>query len=61
MVYFLGILSNTVPLTYTENHSHVLSVVAKDCGGKTSAPLIVVVKVTKPCKNGWSGMLTKSE
>ena len=40
-----GVLRNTQPLNYTSSHSHVLSVVATDCGGKKSAPVLVIVEV----------------
>lgn len=49
-----GVLRNTEPLNYTSSHSHVLSVVATDCGGKKSAPVLVIVEVRPPCHTGWS-------
>lgn len=45
IVLYAGVLRNTEPLNYTSSHSHVLSVVATDCGGKKSAPVLVIVEV----------------
>ena len=45
VVLYEGVLRITEPLNYTSSHSHVLSVVATDCGGKKSAPVLVIVEV----------------
>ena len=49
-----GILRNTRPLNYTESHSYVLSIVAADCSGLKSVPVLVIVEVKQPCHTGWS-------
>ncbi|XP_048486862.1 calsyntenin-1 [Plutella xylostella] len=51
-----GVISNTEPLDYEKSHNHILSVVAYDCGMKQSAPVMVTIKVNKPCKAGWKGV-----
>lgn len=45
-------------LKASDTQNYVLSVVAKDCGGLKSAPVIIVIKVKKPCKNGWTDVST---
>ena len=54
---FAGVIGNTRPLNYSVSHSYVLSVVAHDCGGKESRPLLVTVEVKHACNTGWSGKL----
>ena len=56
MLSLAGFLKNTRPLKYDESHSYVLSIVANDCGGKKSAPILVIVEVKQPCKTGWNGL-----
>lgn len=51
-----GIISNTVPLNFTNAHNFVLSVVAKDCGDKKSSPILVIIEVKQPCRSGWTGL-----
>ncbi|CAB3255145.1 unnamed protein product [Arctia plantaginis] len=51
-----GIIRNTEPLDYEKSHNHILSVVAYDCGMMQSAPVMVTIKVNKPCRAGWKGV-----
>ena len=53
-----GVIRNTVPLSASESRSHVLSVVATDCGGKESSPVLVTITVIPRCSTAWSGELT---
>ncbi|CAH2238730.1 jg27656 [Pararge aegeria aegeria] len=50
-----GVIRNTEPLEYDKSHNHILSVVAYDCGMMPSAPVMVTIKVNKPCRAGWKG------
>ena len=50
-----GIIRNSAPLSATESRSHVLSVVATDCGGKESSPVLVTITVLPRCTTSWSG------
>jgi calsyntenin 1 len=50
-----GVIRNTEPLDYEKSHNHILSVVAYDCGMLQSAPVMVTIKVNKPCRAGWKG------
>ena len=52
---FTGVIRNTEPLEYDKSHNHILSVVAYDCGMMQSAPVMVTIKVNKPCRAGWKG------
>ncbi|KOB75605.1 Calsyntenin-1, partial [Operophtera brumata] len=49
------VIRNTEPLDYEKSHNHILSVAAYDCGMKQSAPVMVTIKVNKPCRAGWKG------
>ncbi|XP_050678397.1 calsyntenin-1 [Leptidea sinapis] len=51
-----GVIRNTEPLDYEKSHNHILSVVAYDCGKMQSAPVMVTIKVNKPCRAGWKGI-----
>ncbi|XP_045779851.1 calsyntenin-1 isoform X2 [Maniola jurtina] len=51
-----GVIRNTEPLEYDKSHNHILSVVAYDCGMLQSAPVMVTIKVNKPCRAGWKGL-----
>ncbi|XP_059047113.1 calsyntenin-1 [Achroia grisella] len=51
-----GVIRNTEPLDYEKSHNHILSVVAYDCGMMQSAPVMVTIKVNKPCRPGWKGL-----
>ncbi|XP_063834937.1 calsyntenin-1 [Ostrinia nubilalis] len=51
-----GVIRNTEPLDYEKSHNHILSVVAYDCGMLQSAPVMVTIKVNKPCRAGWKGV-----
>ncbi|KAJ2954976.1 hypothetical protein O0L34_g3319 [Tuta absoluta] len=51
-----GVIRNTEPLDYEKAHNYILSVVAYDCGMMQSAPVMVTVKVNKPCRAGWKGV-----
>ncbi|CAH0731724.1 unnamed protein product, partial [Brenthis ino] len=51
-----GVIRNTEPLEYDKSHNHILSVVAYDCGMMQSAPVMVTIKVNKPCRAGWKGL-----
>ncbi|XP_063630057.1 calsyntenin-1 [Cydia splendana] len=51
-----GVIRNTEPLDYEKSHNHILSVVAYDCGMMQSAPVMVTIKVNKPCRAGWKGV-----
>ena len=50
-----GVIRNRVPLSASESRSHVLSVVAVDCGGKESSPVLVTITVLPTCRTGWEG------
>ena len=50
-----GVISNSLPLSAAESRSHVLSVVATDCGGKESSPVLVTITVLPACTTSWSG------
>jgi len=54
-----GVIGNTRPLNYSVSHSYVLSVVAHDCGGKESRPLLITVEVKHACNTGWSGLASQ--
>ncbi|CAG9796024.1 unnamed protein product [Diatraea saccharalis] len=51
-----GVIRNTEPLDYEKSHNHILSVVAYDCGMLQSVPVMVTIKVNKPCRAGWKGI-----
>ena len=42
-------------LGFRESGRHVVSVVATDCGGKESSPVLVTVTVTPACSTAWAG------
>ena len=50
-----GIITNSVILSSAESRSHVLSVVAVDCGGKESSPVLVTITVLPHCRTKWEG------
>ena len=50
-----GVITNTQELSSVESRSHVLSVVATDCGGKESSPVLVTITVSPPCQTQWTG------
>ena len=50
-----GVITNTAPLSAQESRSHVLSVIATDCGGKESSPVLVTITVLPKCKTSWAG------
>ena len=50
-----GVISTTAPLSRAESGRHVVSVVATDCGGKESSPVLVTVTVTPACSTAWAG------
>ena len=50
-----GIITNSVILSSAESRSHVLSVVAVDCGGKESSPVLVTITVLPHCQTQWEG------
>ena len=50
-----GVISNSLALSAAESRSHVLSVVATDCGGKESSPVLVTITVLPACTTSWSG------
>ena len=54
-----GVISNSLALSATESRSHVLSVVATDCGGKESSPVLVTITVLPKCSTSWSGTMYK--
>lgn len=56
-----GVLRNRLPLNYTQSHSHIVSVVAHDCGMRESKPTLVTVKVRRQCTPGWTGFEEKVE
>ena len=45
-----GAITNTAPLSAQESRSHVLSVIATDCGGKESSPVLVTITVLPKCQ-----------
>ncbi|PZC75223.1 hypothetical protein B5X24_HaOG206530 [Helicoverpa armigera] len=51
-----GVIRNTEALDYEKSHNHILSVVAYDCGMLQSTPVMVTIKVNKPCMAGWKGV-----
>jgi len=46
---------NTEPLDNTRQSNYVVEVVAEDCAGLTSNPILVNVKVTPMCRPHWTG------
>uniref|UniRef100_A0A0K0F0E3 Calsyntenin-1 (inferred by orthology to a D. melanogaster protein) n=1 Tax=Strongyloides venezuelensis TaxID=75913 RepID=A0A0K0F0E3_STRVS len=44
-----GILSNIRPLNYSSTDSHILTIIAQDCGMKKSKSILVTVKVYRRC------------
>uniref|UniRef100_A0A7E4ZS07 Calsyntenin-1 n=1 Tax=Panagrellus redivivus TaxID=6233 RepID=A0A7E4ZS07_PANRE len=46
-----GVLSNIVPLNYSESQSHILTVVAHDCGMRRSKSTLITVNVVPKCVN----------
>ena len=42
-------------LGFRESVRHVVSVVATDCGGKESSPVLVTVTVPPACSTAWTG------
>ncbi|XP_013789891.1 calsyntenin-1-like, partial [Limulus polyphemus] len=52
-INFEGRIKNTEPLSWEQNPTYVLSVVAYDCGMKRSEPTTVNIKVNKVCHLGW--------
>jgi len=44
-----GILSNIIPLNYSEAQSHILTVVAHDCGMRRSKSTLITVNVLPKC------------
>jgi len=53
-----GVLRNTVPLSAQESRNHVFSVVATDCGGKDSSPILVTIAVLPHCVTSWTDVST---
>merc|ERR1712088_921521 len=53
-----GIITNTAPLSAQESRSHVLSVIAVDCGGKESSPVLVTISVLPKCQTSWTDVST---
>uniref|UniRef100_A0A914X2J0 Cadherin domain-containing protein n=1 Tax=Plectus sambesii TaxID=2011161 RepID=A0A914X2J0_9BILA len=51
-----GVLRNTQPLNYTRAHSHILSIVANDCGMRKSKSTLVTVNVREACVAGVRGV-----
>ena len=52
-----GVITNNVPLSWQKHKTHLLSVVATDCGGKESHPVLVEILTLPQCKTSWTGML----
>ena len=52
-----GAITNTVSLSLDTKRTHLLFVVATDCGGKKSSPVPVVIKVVPQCQTSWTGEL----
>ena len=50
-----GVISTTQPLSSSVSRSHVVSVVAVDCGGRESSPVLVTIVVSPHCSTSWSG------
>ena len=50
-----GVITNSQELSSAESRSHVLSVVATDCGGKESSPVLVTITVLPTCSTEWTG------
>ena len=53
-----GVITNSRVLSSAESRSHVLSVVATDCGGKESSPVLVTITVLPTCRTQWEGQST---
>lgn len=51
-----GILSNIVPLNYSEAQSHILTVVAHDCGMRRSKSTLVTINVLPKCHSKLTGI-----
>ena len=55
--FIVGILRNTEPLDYSENHNFILTVRLHNCGldPAQSDSIIINIKVTEACRPGWKG------
>jgi len=53
-----GNINTIAPLSTQESRSHVISVVATDCGGKESSPVLVTVTVLPKCHTAWTDVST---
>merc|ERR1711915_688945 len=53
-----GVITNTVPLSSQKYKTHLLSVVATDCGGKESHPVLVEILTLPRCKTSWTDVST---
>jgi hypothetical protein len=51
-----GILSNIVPLNYSDAQSHILTVVAHDCGMRRSKSTLITVNVLPKCISKINGL-----
>ena len=51
----LNVYSVMIKSYFSDSRVHVLSVVAIDCGGKESSPVLVTINITPACRNIWSG------
>ena len=52
-----GVITNSQLLSSAESRSHVISVVATDCGGKESSPVLVTITVLPACRTEWTGKI----
>jgi len=53
-----GVIKNTGPLSAADSRSHVLSVTATDCGGRSSSPVLVTITVLPLCLTAWEDVAT---
>ncbi|XP_074654847.1 calsyntenin-1-like isoform X2 [Tubulanus polymorphus] len=45
-------------ISYDEHHNFIIAVVATDCSGRESKPVMVTFKIVKACVKGWKGIAT---
>jgi len=53
-----GTIRNTEPLSAASSRTHVVGVVARDCGGRTSDPVLVTINVLPKCITSWTDVST---
>ncbi|CAD5210317.1 unnamed protein product [Bursaphelenchus okinawaensis] len=51
-----GVISNVKPLNRSDSESHILTIVAYDCGMQRSKSALVTINVRRPCQEGLRGL-----